>query len=1124
MPGQNFASLGIDITSFSPDKEATLNRFITLFGKLDQYHGKSINPVFGPGLVDFNTSLTSTNKLLGDLNTGLTSLTTALSGTSGGSQKAAAATKELTAEQAALKVQLQEANKAILDNAKAQNASVQARLADKKAIADEKKAKADLAAQEKKDERDRAQAQRDLAKANRERRIASNEAIRAQQQESKTTEKLISDYEQLKIAQRAQATNYTNLFIAHGGTKDFASANANLQVKAAFNELQATSTTIRDIEKNLDKATQGAGAFGNSLTRGLSGLRTIAYILPGIGIAGIFNLAFEAIGKAAEELGLFTDTEKKAAENANILREALLELNDVFAKTQVNDDYARNFQIILQEYGNAVDKARGKSLDITLPQDVELARAKLNLENLDKPFPGGGTLLGEFNRQLDETRANIDKLTDRIIKLQVRGFDNRALIAQSKGAYPSSEALEYARLSTGDQRTKEEFQQQFNITLDKIKKEQELYDKTKSRIDVFYENKKDLQTKDAALTKFLEDEQRKRIIDNAKEDITVNQNKNNIILKDDISSEQEKTNSLKKLRQEQSRLNNLELYNVIGNDKLGIPANINATISDINIAKRKQFDESIKINDDFDKRQKEQDENYRQRRLKAQSEIDQSEINAGSIRDEKIANNENNSLQERLEATIRYIKAKQLLQDIQYEKDIDQEKFKSKDPTALKELEEIDSKRVEQKANIQADIEKKVYDIVYQSTQKQLKLILDENKIEVEKNKERYGQEVRELSDSYKNKQISYSKYKRELKKIDDIFQRESLDETIRQDTIAVERIRENLKSNFSKLVDSEKNVSTTRQLLINAKEGAPDEVPERQKDYDIAIGLYDGYLKAVQNGEVALDAADKKRKDDQFKRDNLRYDEDLKQRRRYFQAVKQIEESLYRTIKEVGDREYQYHIEQLSLKKTTIDEGYQSEIDAIERSSLSAKDKNALDIQLNAQKKQADVELAREEKRIKHDQAVFDRDIAIAHIILSTAEAVAASLEFPILSIAAGIAGAAELVVASSVKIPSYKEGTEDHPGGFARFGEDGYELIKEPYKSPYLINHDTIGWLPKHTAVIPIKDHPEYGGSVPTDDSWKQTMYLAKQIKKYNSTTVINNINIDFGFQDYKRRILGQ
>ena len=55
----------------------------------------------------------------------------------------------------------------------------------------------------------------------------------------------------------------------------------------------------------IEKSNSGLLNFGKGLSGAISPLRTLAYIVPGLGLAGIFNLAFEAIGAAASNLELF---------------------------------------------------------------------------------------------------------------------------------------------------------------------------------------------------------------------------------------------------------------------------------------------------------------------------------------------------------------------------------------------------------------------------------------------------------------------------------------------------------------------------------------------------------------------------------------------------------------------------------------------------------------------------------------------------------------------------------------------------------------------------------------------------------------------------------------------------
>ncbi len=57
----------------------------------------------------------------------------------------------------------------------------------------------------------------------------------------------------------------------------------------------------------------GAVVAAGGLTAMWASLRQIAFILPGIGIAGIFNLAFTAIASAASALDIFGDSAKEAA-------------------------------------------------------------------------------------------------------------------------------------------------------------------------------------------------------------------------------------------------------------------------------------------------------------------------------------------------------------------------------------------------------------------------------------------------------------------------------------------------------------------------------------------------------------------------------------------------------------------------------------------------------------------------------------------------------------------------------------------------------------------------------------------------------------------------------------------
>lgn len=212
--------------------------------------------------------------------------------------------------------------------------------------------------------------------------------------------------------------------------------------------------------------------------------------------------------------------------------------------------------------------------------------------------------------------------------------------------------------------------------------------------------------------------------------------------------------------------------------------------------------------------------------------------------------------------------------------------------------------------------------------------------------------------------------------------------------------------------------------------------------------------------------------------------------------------------------------------------EFYQNEINAIERSTLNEKEKTATTIRLMEEKNAKEKETAAEVKRIRREQAEFDKRASMAQILISTALAeikvfTGAGTYYEKLAqyIATGVIGASALALAASADIPAYEHGTGDkpHKGGLARFGEKGKpEIIKEPNKSPYIVSRETVSYLPPGTEVIPlITDHPVFSGNT-VDTSWDQTRYLAKQISKINKgeSSITNNITIDLGFETHKAK----
>ena len=154
---------------------------------------------------------------------------------------------------------------------------------------------------------------------------------------------------------------------------------------AAYNA--QIQTTKKEIEQLSNVGKEGFDKFGNSvsnslgpLTKAYSGIRQIAYILPGIGIAGIFNIAFEAISKLAqgtEYLGykqemlnkVYADAAKGSAEQVSKISLLASKLNDLSISQADRIKYAK-------EYNEIADKAN--QIDTTQINNLDLINSKIS--------------------------------------------------------------------------------------------------------------------------------------------------------------------------------------------------------------------------------------------------------------------------------------------------------------------------------------------------------------------------------------------------------------------------------------------------------------------------------------------------------------------------------------------------------------------------------------------------------------------------------------------------------------------------------------------------------------------------------------------------------------------------
>ena len=151
-------------------------------------------------------------------------------------------------------------------------------------------------------------------------------------------------------------------------------------------------------------------------------------------------------------------------------------------------------------------------------------------------------------------------------------------------------------------------------------------------------------------------------------------------------------------------------------------------------------------------------------------------------------------------------------------------------------------------------------------------------------------------------------------------------------------------------------------------------------------------------------------------------------------------------------DAAFDRQMQQLQMLDEQQQKNYDREKSRIEDSTMDAVSKanrmRMLDKQHQIEKDQNE----KKERKLALDKAKFDKDANITKIITNTARAIMEAAPNPWEMAAMGVAGAAELAIATAAPLPRYEKGTDYHPGGKAIVGEKGQELITTPSGKMFL------------------------------------------------------------------------
>lgn len=369
------------------------------------------------------------------------------------------------------------------------------------------------------------------------------------------------------------------------------------------------------------------------------------------------------------------------------------------------------------------------------------------------------------------------------------------------------------------------------------------------------------------------------------------------------------------------------------------------------------------------------------------------------------------------------------------------------------------------------------------------------HEIDLEKIQNEYDAQQALLEDNFSKGLISEKKYNQKKLELQADLQIKQLENEINYSTALLEEQEKRAKIDEDEL-QHKIDIAKTEAALITD--------PAKQKDALIKIGDAENQLTQlkisnndkIQKSSLALGALQNKLAAAIASVHKSKSDETLKNWTDTFQKIAEAAQAAANLIAEFGKIRSEKEKNAIQQEIDLLEKKKQKDIEVANQSIANAQERAAeiatIEARAAAQREQLEIKQRRAQER----QAKFEKAANIAGIILSTALAVVRALSaFPgppftiPAAIAAGALGAAQLAIAIATPIPKYAEGVglkmspktsqkqdlqQGHPGGPAIIGErlDKIpEMVEEPNGKTYIVDKPTLFKnLPKGSRVVPL------------------------------------------------------
>lgn len=812
---------------------------------------------------------------------------------------------------------------------------------------------------------------------------------------------------------------------------------------------QTTATTQATVATGENIiATEGQAAATAVATTATTGLTIATRVLRAALIATGIGALIVLVGLLVEGISNWSNSDKIAIENQKALSAALNEEIGTLKELVEIRRFANDQQIAALERENELTKTKGVNAATALALDLNLARQKADIAK--KEFENYGIT---------------EKEVLRINGIQKKATDDLISKQTEKENY-------LKKVEASGDKADEKKMKQFDLEIGALQQNATTY---KSAFDLkngilqnFLNTNQNVLSIQKQAEKLNADEQREYTLASAQLTSQGIIDANERILSNELSTQQQRLNAIKS--------NAAEARKIAIAENQAIQSDPTISEDKKKIAEKKLNADLIKINADSKIKLSDENRDWRNRELKAESNYQKLQIDTRNKFLNEVASNDNISLDKRLKASADFQQANIDLENASYLYELNLLKQKA---AAKGELELFEANHNAKLVELNANGQTQILDILISSKEKN-KQILDErysdvvNSYQDQQNKiaQNLNKEVQAINQSYQDKIIGRKEY---LKQIEKAEYNSSIATINNQIESAKKQI--SLFGNTElALARSIKNRETAERDLANATTEAQTRAAQKKldlakKDVEVATDADNKKKKSAQdlsNAEVALSKATT---------DKVNTDRE-KQREKLLQALdyaKQLIDGLGSALQTIIGANFERQKQGVQEQIDTLDKQKEAAIAAANAEAISTSEKADKIAIINANAQAKKEALERKQREIDNRKAKADRAFQIFNIIGNTAIAVTKALIEsplnPVPAILAGILGAAQLAAILAVPIPKYAKGGVHTKDGPALVGDGGKQEVGVNADGSTFItpNRPTLMNLSKGTKIYP-------------------------------------------------------